>query len=75
MGCEVKFRSFKESAFWQGCTSSSFSETKLLQLISKSGLKAMRGYTKVHLVRIYPAGYRVDSSNYDPQDLNDLKTS
>lgn len=65
----VKFRSFKESQFWQGCTSSSFSETKLLQLIAKSGgIEAMRRYTAVHLARIYPAGYRVDSSNYDPQD-------
>lgn len=32
-------------------------------------LQAMRRYTAVHLARIYPAGYRVDSSNYDPQDL------
>lgn len=64
----VKFRSFKECQLWQGCTSSSFSETKLLQLIAKSGLQAMRSYTAVHLARIYPAGYRVDSSNYDPQD-------
>ena len=29
----------------------------------------MRSYTAVHLARIYPAGYRVDSSNYDPQVL------
>mmetsp|Transcript_12551 Transcript_12551/g.29731 ORF Transcript_12551/g.29731 Transcript_12551/m.29731 type:complete len:682 (+) Transcript_12551:75-2120(+) len=64
----VKFRSFKEAKNWQGCTSSSFSETKLLQLISKCGLEAMRRYTTRHIARIYPAGYRVDSSNYDPQD-------
>lgn len=32
-------------------------------------LQAMRRYTAMHLARIYPAGYRVDSSNYDPQDL------
>ena len=32
-------------------------------------MQAMRRYTAVHLARIYPAGYRVDSSNYDPQDL------
>ena len=31
--------------------------------------EAMRSYTAVHLARIYPAGYRVDSSNYDPQVL------
>lgn len=67
----VKFRSFKDCQIWQGCTSSSFSETKLSQLIAKSGLKAMRRYTAVHLARIYPAGYRVDSSNYDPQDAWD----
>ena len=28
----------------------------------------MRRYTSRHIARIYPAGYRVDSSNYDPQD-------
>ncbi|CAK8999356.1 Phosphoinositide phospholipase C 3 (Phosphoinositide phospholipase PLC3) (AtPLC1F) (AtPLC3) (PI-PLC3) [Durusdinium trenchii] len=33
--------------------------------------RAMRRYTAVHLARIYPAGYRVDSSNYDPQDAWD----
>ena len=126
---KVKFRSFKEAKNWQGCTSSSFSETKLLQLIAqpvetaptkigsklggaptpkmvplvlthsqmasasvraftiglrKCGLEAsmryrtrmphlmlcqaMRRYTTRHIARIYPAGYRVDSSNYDPQE-------
>ena len=34
--------------------------------------QAMRRYTAVHLARIYPAGYRVDSSNYDPQVLSDV---
>mmetsp|Transcript_14614 Transcript_14614/g.34675 ORF Transcript_14614/g.34675 Transcript_14614/m.34675 type:complete len:667 (+) Transcript_14614:77-2077(+) len=64
----VKFRGFKASEEWSGCTSSSFSEIKLSHLLAKYGLEAMRGYTAKHIARIYPAGYRVDSSNYDPQD-------
>ncbi|CAE7216221.1 PLC4 [Symbiodinium natans] len=63
----VKFHSFKLSAEWAR-TSSSFSEIKLSQILSKFGVQAMRRYTSRHIARIYPAGYRVDSSNYDPQD-------
>lgn len=64
----VKFHGFKFSAEDSAYTSSSFSEIKLSQVLSKFGIEAMRQYTSRHIARIYPAGYRVDSSNFDPQD-------
>ena len=48
-------------------TSSSISETKMLKLTSP-GVKAaaLSTYANEHLVRVYPDGTRVMSSNYDP---------
>ena len=62
----------KESAVYKypqhgWCTSSSVSEKKL-EKIAKPGANAaaLTSYTKSHLIRSYPKGQRVDSSNYDP---------
>lgn len=43
-------------------------ETEFQRLLDSEGLEAFRRYTQRHLIRVYPAWYRVDSSNYDPED-------
>ena len=51
--------------FYEMC---SFSETLSRRLIV-SYPEEFVGYNKSLLSRIYPAGKRVDSSNYNPQDM------
>jgi len=45
---------------------SSFVESKMINLVNSQG-SAFAEYNKRQLSRIYPAGGRVDSSNYNPQ--------
>lgn len=45
-------------------SSSSLNEAKLLKVARDT--KFVIEYTQKHLLRVYPAGKRVDSSNYDP---------
>lgn len=45
--------------------SSSFNENKMERLGRKAHLEMLK-YSQRHLARVYPAGHRVDSSNYDP---------
>ncbi|KFW87053.1 1-phosphatidylinositol 4,5-bisphosphate phosphodiesterase delta-1, partial [Manacus vitellinus] len=47
---------------------SSFSESKALKLAQESGTSFIHHNIR-HLSRIYPAGWRTDSSNYNPVDL------
>ncbi|KFQ88954.1 1-phosphatidylinositol 4,5-bisphosphate phosphodiesterase delta-1, partial [Phoenicopterus ruber ruber] len=47
---------------------SSFSESKALKLAQESGTSFIHHNIR-HLSRIYPAGWRTDSSNYNPIDL------
>jgi len=47
---------------------SSFGEKKALKL-AKEFAHEYLAYTKKHMARTYPAGGRVDSSNYDPTSL------
>jgi Ca2+-binding EF-hand superfamily protein len=57
-----------------GASSHSFSETKLGNLAAADGKfkdvgdAGLREYSQRHLLRVFPAGTRVDSSNYDPQE-------
>lgn len=46
----------------------SISEPKILKILNKDNKNASiwKGYNKEHMSRIYPAGSRVDSSNYNP---------
>ncbi|KAM3127281.1 hypothetical protein pb186bvf_020610 [Paramecium bursaria] len=53
---------FNVSSIWN---ISSLSEDKILQLFKKKELDICQFLTK-QLVRVYPGGHRVDSSNYDP---------
>lgn len=45
---------------------SSFVESKMVNLVNSQGAEFVE-YNKRQLSRIYPAGGRVDSSNYNPQ--------
>ncbi len=47
-------------------SSSSFNEDKLAKYAGKNPT-GLQEYTQKHLMRTYPRGTRVDSSNYDPQ--------
>ncbi|XP_074013030.1 1-phosphatidylinositol 4,5-bisphosphate phosphodiesterase delta-1 isoform X1 [Numenius arquata] len=47
---------------------SSFTESKALKLAQESGTSFIHHNIR-HLSRIYPAGWRTDSSNYNPVDL------
>ncbi|XP_008111435.1 1-phosphatidylinositol 4,5-bisphosphate phosphodiesterase delta-3 isoform X1 [Anolis carolinensis] len=47
---------------------SSFSERKARKLIKESGNQFVR-YNTRHLSRIYPQGLKVNSSNYNPQEM------
>merc|ERR1712137_1374552 len=64
---KVKFQGFAWVNIDGPCKSVSLPESKLKQL-SKEDCEDCRFYATKHLVRIYPAWYRIDSSNYDPQD-------
>jgi phosphatidylinositol phospholipase C delta len=44
----------------------SVSETKITKLVNKGGATEWRLYNGTHMTRTYPAGTRVDSSNYNP---------
>ncbi|XP_039382515.1 1-phosphatidylinositol 4,5-bisphosphate phosphodiesterase delta-1 isoform X4 [Mauremys reevesii] len=47
---------------------SSFTESKAQKLAQESGTSFIHHNTR-HLSRVYPAGWRTDSSNYNPVDL------
>ncbi|CAE8638868.1 unnamed protein product [Polarella glacialis] len=64
----MKLLGIEDAGKWMACTSSSISELRLAKMVAKDGLDVLRAYTAVHIVRVFPAGYRLDSSNYDPQD-------
>ncbi|KAI2497087.1 Phosphatidylinositol-specific phospholipase C [Fragilaria crotonensis] len=44
----------------------SISEAKITKLVNKGGAMEWRLYNGTHMTRTYPAGTRVDSSNYNP---------
>jgi len=49
------------------CTSSSLSEQKMRKLaVPGQAVAALSRYATQHLIRVYPAGLRLTSSNYDP---------
>jgi hypothetical protein len=63
-GCH--FKTWEKSATESAANEmSSFSEPKTEKLISKSP-KEWTEYNKRQMSRIYPAGFRIDSSNYNP---------
>ncbi|XP_030629435.1 1-phosphatidylinositol 4,5-bisphosphate phosphodiesterase delta-3-A [Chanos chanos] len=64
----VPFKSFDVSARRPVSDMSSFSESDALKLIKDSGKLFVRHNSR-QLSRIYPSGQRLQSSNYNPQDM------
>ncbi|XP_041029552.1 1-phosphatidylinositol 4,5-bisphosphate phosphodiesterase delta-3-like [Carcharodon carcharias] len=65
----VHFCSFQDSSNKAcACELSSFSENKAKKLICESGITFVC-YNALQLSRIYPTGSRIDSSNYNPQEM------
>jgi len=64
----VKFKTFSKSIDLPNNDMHSFSETKILKVLNKdpANVALWREYNQMHLTRCYPAGGRVDSSNYNP---------
>lgn len=63
-----KASNFDEAVKMTTKASSSYAEGKLAKLMGSNEPAAFYKYTQMHLARIFPAGLRVDSSNYDPSD-------
>eukprot|EP00928_Gymnodinium_smaydae_P013343 TRINITY_DN14873_c0_g1_i1.p1 TRINITY_DN14873_c0_g1~~TRINITY_DN14873_c0_g1_i1.p1 ORF type:complete len:630 (-),score=78.33 TRINITY_DN14873_c0_g1_i1:50-1897(-) len=66
----VKYKNLKSNSnsFESVCTSSSLSSKKFARHLAKDGKDSWRKFTRDHLIRIYPSGLHVDSSNYSPLD-------
>ncbi|KAK1798417.1 hypothetical protein P4O66_007867 [Electrophorus voltai] len=66
--CSVPFHGFDAASKTPVTHMSSFSESEALRHIKDSGKLFVR-FNSSHLSRIYPSGQRLQSSNYDPQDM------
>ncbi|XP_037545164.1 1-phosphatidylinositol 4,5-bisphosphate phosphodiesterase delta-3-A [Nematolebias whitei] len=64
----VAFRGFENATKTPSSELSSFSESEALKLIKDSGKLFVRHNSR-QLSRIYPSGQRLQSSNYDPQEM------
>ncbi|XP_008313097.1 1-phosphatidylinositol 4,5-bisphosphate phosphodiesterase delta-3-A-like isoform X2 [Cynoglossus semilaevis] len=64
----VSFRTFEEASKKPASEMSSFSESEALRLIKDSGIHFVR-HNSHQLSRIYPSGQRLQSSNYNPQEM------
>uniref|UniRef100_UPI003AB08E2A 1-phosphatidylinositol 4,5-bisphosphate phosphodiesterase delta-3-A-like isoform X1 n=1 Tax=Centroberyx gerrardi TaxID=166262 RepID=UPI003AB08E2A len=64
----VPFRGFENTSAKPPNEMSSFSESDALKLIKDSGKLFVRHNSR-QLSRIYPSGQRLQSSNYDPQEM------
>ena len=65
----VKFTGFSTSIRLKGTDMHSFNETKIMKVLNNDTTNATekwKQYNKDHMTRTYPAGSRVDSSNYNP---------
>ncbi|KAF3691478.1 1-phosphatidylinositol 4,5-bisphosphate phosphodiesterase delta-3-A [Channa argus] len=66
--CSVAFKGFELAAKSPATDMSSFSESEALRLIKESGMYFVR-HNSHQLSRIYPSGQRLQSSNYNPQEM------
>ncbi|XP_015234819.1 PREDICTED: 1-phosphatidylinositol 4,5-bisphosphate phosphodiesterase delta-3-A-like isoform X1 [Cyprinodon variegatus] len=64
----VPFKSFEDATKNPATEMSSFSESEALRLIKDSGMHFVR-HNCHQISRIYPSGQRLQSSNYNPQDM------
>ena len=64
----TKFKDFKKSIQQTSSHMHSIGESKIVKIIGKStdNPTLWREYNQGHMTRTYPAGIRVDSSNYNP---------
>jgi len=64
----TEFKSWEKSIVQPPSHMHSIGETKIPKLIKKNAKEASkwREYNQRHMTRTYPAGFRVDSSNYNP---------
>lgn len=64
--CNIKLPGLGDAhAIPSWASTSSVNEDKAAKLGSQHG-QALQAYTQTHILRIYPRGSRVDSSNFDP---------
>ncbi|XP_029953437.1 1-phosphatidylinositol 4,5-bisphosphate phosphodiesterase delta-3-A-like [Salarias fasciatus] len=64
----VPFRGFQQASRSPASDMSSFSESEALRHAKDSGMQFVR-HNSQHLSRVYPSGQRLQSSNYNPQDM------
>ncbi|KAG7259259.1 hypothetical protein CRUP_013142 [Coryphaenoides rupestris] len=64
----VPFRGFPQAAKKPATDMSSFSESEALRHVKETGVHFVR-HNSHQLSRIYPSGQRLQSSNYNPQDM------
>nr|XP_057918440.1 1-phosphatidylinositol 4,5-bisphosphate phosphodiesterase delta-3-A-like [Doryrhamphus excisus] len=64
----VHFKNFEAAALTPASHMSSFAESRALGYLNDSAIQFVRHNTN-HLSRIYPAGQRVQSSNFNPQTM------
>ncbi|KAM3859435.1 1-phosphatidylinositol 4,5-bisphosphate phosphodiesterase delta-3-A-like [Diretmus argenteus] len=64
----VPFKGFQQAAKKPSTDMSSFSESEALRLIKESGKFFVR-HNSHQLSRIYPSGQRLQSSNFNPQEM------
>ncbi|XP_058477186.1 1-phosphatidylinositol 4,5-bisphosphate phosphodiesterase delta-3-A-like [Solea solea] len=64
----VHFKSFEQAAKSPATEMSSFSESEALRHIKDSGMYFVR-HNSHQLSRIYPSGQRLQSSNFNPQEM------
>jgi phosphatidylinositol phospholipase C delta len=62
----TKFKTFDLSIAADPSHMHSIGETKIGKILQKGLAKSWRQYNQEHMTRTYPAGVRVDSSNYNP---------
>lgn len=64
----VHFKGFEQASRGPETNMSSFSESEALRLIKEAGMQFVR-HNSHQLSRIYPSGQRLQSSNYNPQEM------
>jgi len=62
----TKFKSFEASMTSDNRHMHSIGESKMIKILNKGLGPDWRKYNTYHMTRTYPAGIRVDSSNYNP---------
>ena len=62
----TKFKSFDASSAMDNSHMHSIGESKFTKILNKGLASDWRKYNQYHMTRTYPAGFRVDSSNYNP---------